>query len=70
MGHQLVTRSSGPHVSVLAPHDASQVCRQGEELNSDQCKLLQLLNMKTSVFELTLVAGWTSGNFERFTFDE
>lgn len=45
------------------------VCREGEELTSEQCKLLQLLNMKTSIFELSLVAGWSGGSLDRYSAD-
>ena len=43
-----------------------QVCREGEELSSDQAKVLQLLGIKMATFELTLCCRWSQGEFESF----
>jgi len=43
-----------------------QVCREGEELSSDQAKVLQLLGIKMATFELTLCCQWCNGEFEAF----
>lgn len=50
-------------VTLLAPHT---VCKQGQELESDQAKLLQLLNIKMARFQLTLRCRWTDGDFESY----
>ena len=53
-------------VTMLCDH---VVCRAGMPLDSDQAKLLQLLEIKMALFKLTLRCRWTrDGDFE--TFDE
>ena len=41
------------------------ICRVGEELDANQTKLLQLLEIKMATFELQLVCKWSAGDFEK-----
>jgi len=43
------------------------LCREGEELNSDHAKLLQLLDIKMAEFKLSLLCHWSAaGEFREF----
>jgi mRNA turnover protein 4 len=59
----LPTRLVNGVVTLLAAHT---VCKEGQELDSEQAKLLQLLNIKMARFQLTLRCRWTDGDFESY----
>jgi mRNA turnover protein 4 len=40
------------------------VCAEGDKLNADQAKILQLLDIKLATFRVHLRAAWTDGSFE------
>ena len=41
------------------------VCKAGDVVSSDQAKLMQLLDVKQALFELTLTCRWSEGQFQR-----
>ena len=59
----LPTRLLNGVVTLMAPY---KVCTKGQALESDQAKLLQLLNIKMATFKLTMRCRWTDGDFEPY----
>lgn len=57
----LPTRLDNGVVTLRVNHS---VCREGATLDAEQCKVLQLLNIKQATFKLTLRCRWTDGQFE------
>ena len=63
----LPTRLDNGVVTLLCNHT---VCSAGETLESDQAKLLQLLNIKMALFKLTLRCKWAApGEFTPFEYE-
>ena len=56
----LATQLANGVVTLLADH---AVCREGDMLNGDQAKLLQLLDIKMAMFSLTLRCCWSATDF-------
>mmetsp|Transcript_57780 Transcript_57780/g.95492 ORF Transcript_57780/g.95492 Transcript_57780/m.95492 type:complete len:221 (+) Transcript_57780:24-686(+) len=56
----LPTRLQAGVVTLLGDHT---VCRNCEELSSDQAKILQLLDIKMAIFQLSLTCRWSNGDF-------
>ena len=59
----LPTKLQAGVVTMLADH---VVCREGQPLDSDQARLLQLLDIKMATFRLTLTCCWSEAGFEDF----
>ncbi|KAL1496638.1 hypothetical protein AB1Y20_014241 [Prymnesium parvum] len=57
----LPTKLNNGVVHLLTSHT---VCREGDELDGDQAKLLQLLGIKMSVFKLSLRCRWSDGDLQ------
>ena len=50
-------------VTLLADH---VVCSEGQVLNGEQARLLQLLDIKMSTFALTLRCRWSAEDFVEY----
>ena len=59
-------RAQAQPANAEVPKRRRAMCKEGQELDSEQAKLLQLLNIKMARFQLTLRCRWTDGDFESY----
>lgn len=45
------------------------ICKQGDVLTPEKCRLLKLFEEKTAVFQVSIVGVWHDGKFERYVED-